>query len=128
MTFVPKNASVAPFATLLTPRVAISGGSRKIAIRTAFNVPNIRPITAAIRNTTNTLSILNASAIFKVAYIQILATAGNDTSIPPEIITIISQIAKVSVTKIALESVTTVETLKKEWFTIPISKDNPIIM
>ena len=66
--------------------------------------------------------------IIAVAYIAKLATAGKDTSIPPEMITIISNAANIRVTSMERSSETTVDALANAGLTAPIRIHRAAIM
>ena len=55
------------------------------------------------------------------------AIAGNDTSIPPEMITTISKIAKISVTSMERDRVITVDNPKKAGLTNEIKAERAIM-
>ena len=109
----------------LVASVAISGGRFRIATRKPFRRPNARPIRIARPNANHALSIgATRLMIYIGTYIATHPIAGNETSIPPDIMTIISQSAKHIVKMAALIVLRTVAKSQNAGWRIPTIRLN----
>ena len=115
---VPIRIVITPKNTLAVARVIINGSSFRILINTALISPRRIPIAIEIKNARNRLFILHHMQILKDAYPPNIATAGKDTSIPPEIITTRTPIASMVVPAADLTILNNVVRLKNAGFLI----------